>query len=133
MAKEFGIEFMTKHKSGFNGEFFFRAFGDLWVNNVNIDSDDGSLRLIDIINCKDENRTRFNDKIYAIEESESIFEPLQGDIGIERNLHSIETCYFGGRYWAYENEELQTKPHQQRVKIIYRDGREFFMPEVEND
>lgn len=77
--------------------------------------------------------TDAEDKLYVAPESENIFELEQGDIGIERNLHSTETCYFGGKYWAYQNEELQTKPHQQRVKIIYRDGKEFFMPEVEND
>jgi len=72
-------------------------------------------------------------KIYLKKGSEYLIEPKKGDIGIERNLHSTETCYFGGKYWAYENEEKQTTPHQQRVKIIYRDGTEFFMPEVEND
>jgi len=72
-------------------------------------------------------------KIYLTKGSEFLLKPETGDIGIERNLHSTEACYFNGKYWAYQNEELQTKPHQQRVKIIYRDGREFFIPEVEND
>ena len=72
-------------------------------------------------------------KIYVLLESEHIFfEPKEGDIGIERTLHSIETCNFGGKYWAYENQELRTNPHQQRVKTIYRDGKLFFNPKEEN-
>ena len=71
-------------------------------------------------------------KIYVLAESEHIFQPREGDIGIERNLHSIETCNFGGKYWAYENQELRLNPHQHRVKTIYRDGKHFFNPKEEN-
>ena len=134
MMKEFGVEFETYHQSKIDGRpFFFKKFNDMWVNNVNIDDGDGSVRLVDLLYCKDESKTRVNDKIYVSKESEHIFEPKEGDIGIERNLHSVDTCYFGGKYWAYENEERRSTPHQQRVKIILREGKQFFMPEVEND
>jgi hypothetical protein len=133
MMKEFGVQFMTKHKSNFNGEYFFRGFGNLWVTDVDIDSDCCSLRLIDLLHCKDEDATRFNDEIYVVKESEHIFEPKEGDKGIERNLHSQDLCFYGGKYWRYENEEMQKAPHQQRVDIIIRNNKQFFMPEVEND
>jgi len=72
-------------------------------------------------------------KIYVLPESEHIFfQPKEGDIGIERNLYFIETCNFGGKYWAYENQELRTKPHQRRVETIYRNGKHFFNPKEEN-
>ena len=71
-------------------------------------------------------------KIYVLPESEHIFQPKEGDIGIERNLYFIETCNFSGKYWAYENQELRTKPHQRRVETIYRDGKLFFSPKEEN-
>ncbi|MBM5783176.1 MAG: hypothetical protein FJ368_07155 [Pelagibacterales bacterium] len=80
-----------------------------------------------------DSRATLDGKIWVDEEWNSFFEPKEGDKGEERNLHSIEPCYFGGKYWAYENEVFQKPPHQQRVNIIMRDGEQFFMPEVEND
>ena len=71
-------------------------------------------------------------KIYVKPESEHIFELKEGDLGIERNLHAIEPCYFSGTYWFYENEGIKTNPHQQRVNIIYRNGEHFFNPKEEN-
>ena len=71
-------------------------------------------------------------KYYVAPESEHIFELKEGDLGIERNLHAIEPCYFSGTYWFYENEGIKTNPHQQRVNIIYRNGEHFFNPKEEN-
>ena len=71
-------------------------------------------------------------KYYVAPESEHIFEPKKGDLGIERNLHTLEPCFFGGTYWFYDNDYLEIKPHPQKVDIIYRNGKNFFNPKEEN-
>lgn len=124
MMKEFGVEFEIENEDfededdGFTEPYFDYR---LWE----IESPETINSLLDVLDC--------NGKIYVQSGNEHIFEPKEGDIGIERNLHSVDTCYFGGKYWAYENEERRSTPHQQRVKIILREGKQFFMPEVEND
>lgn len=147
MMKEFGVEFMTKHKSGFNGEFFFRGFGELWVNDVNIDSDDCSLRLIDIIHCKDESRTRFNDRIYAIEESKSIFDLKKEDLinyKSRSGKNKITATYLESfidddeqAKWKLQSQGMNSpkiyRIDQRPCEIIIRANKQFFMPEVEND
>ena len=71
-------------------------------------------------------------KIYVAPESEHIFEPKKGDLGIERNLHTLEPCFSGGTYWFYDNDYLEIKPHPQKVDIIYRNNKHFFNPKEEN-
>ena len=78
------------------------------------------------------NMTPDTTKIYVKPESEHIFEPKKGDLGIERNLHTLEPCFFGGTYWFYDNDYLEIKPHPQKVDIIYRNGKHFFNPKQEN-
>jgi hypothetical protein len=76
---------------------------------------------------------KFHNRYIVARISEPIFDPKTADKGIEKNLHSQDLCFYGGKYWAYENEEMQTTPNQARPKIIMRDNKQFFMPEVEND
>lgn len=124
MMKNFGVEFEIPNEDfEDNDDGFAEPYFDfrLWE----IESPETINTLLDVLDC--------GGRIYVALESEAIFEPKEGDIGIERNLHSVDTCYFGGKYWAYENEERRSTPHQQRVKIILREGKQFFMPEVEND
>lgn len=121
MIKEFGVEFETYHQSKIDGRpFFFKKFNDMWVNNVNIDDGDGSVRLVDLLYCKDESKTRVNDKIYVSKESEHIFDPEEGDLTL---LDKKEPCF------AYKHSLI----HKHRMSIIARDNKQFFMPEVEND
>ena len=72
------------------------------------------------------------EQIYVAPESEHIFEPKEGDLGIERNLHTLEPCFFGGTYWFYDNDYLEIKPRPQKVDIIYRNNKHFFNPKEEN-
>ena len=120
MNKEFGVKFYTTFKNDFFEKklSFHLNFRDIY---------NALIQLLGACNASSSDY-----KIYVAPESEHIFEPKEGDIGIERNLHSIETCNFGGKYWAYENQELQTNPHQQRVETIYRNGIHFFNPKEEN-
>ena len=74
----------------------------------------------------------FEHRFIVAPESEHIFEPKEGDLGIERNLHTLEPCFFGGTYWFYDNDYLEIKPHPQKVDIIYRNGKHFFNPKEEN-
>ena len=110
MNKEFGVKFYTAFKSDFLDKELGFCADIRGIYNV-LSSDN---------------------KIYVEPESEHIFEPKEGDFGIERNLHTIEPCYFSGTYWFYENERVKTNPHQQRVNIIYRNGKHFFNPKEEN-
>ena len=125
MMKEFGVQFYIECKQFSSCNL---STGEIDKNEKTIQIDFEEEYLDQILGSFQEIKN-LKSKIYAALQSEHIFKPSQADIGIERNLHSTETCYFGGKYWAYENEELQIKPNQQRVKIIYRDGKGFFMPE----
>ena len=62
-------------------------------------------------------------KFYVTKESESIFEPIKGDkmwINLEKAGEKIYTFSKGALYWR-------------NAKIIMRNGKHFFMPEVEDD
>ena len=74
----------------------------------------------------------FEHRFIVAPESEHIFEPKKGDLGIERNLHTLEPCFFSETYWFYDNDYLEIKPHPQKVDIIYRNGKNFFNPKEEN-
>ena len=63
------------------------------------------------------------DKIYVAEESEHIFEPKKGDKD-ENGL------FFNGRHWT-DGVSYTISPEQS--KTSFRFGKQFFMPEVEND
>ena len=114
MMKEFGVKFFIKDDNGDDYDFT-----EWHLNSQNV------LELFTELEA-------FPCRIYVKSESEHIFEPKEGDLGIERNLHSMEPCYFSGTYWFYENDVLNTSPHQQRVNIIYRNGKHFFNPKEEN-
>jgi len=59
-------------------------------------------------------------RIYVKQNSESIFNIKCGDL-----------CLLDGREPIFAFP--QAKPHLKRMKTIQRDGKQFFMPEVEND
>jgi hypothetical protein len=124
MMKEFAVEFECQHENfdddddGFTEPYFDFRF-------LEIEQPETIGTLLDYI----DNLGR----IYVAPESEHIFEPKEGDKGIERKLHSQDLCFYGGKYWAYENEEMQKIPHQARVAIIMRDNQQFFEAEVENE
>ena len=115
MMREFDVKFFTK---GF----------------LNIESDFLEMELGYHLTIRDIYGKLANDytKIYVAPESEHIFEPKKGDLGIERNLHTLEPCFFGGTYWFYDNDYLEIKPRPQKVDIIYRNGKHFFNPKEEN-
>ena len=116
MNKEFGVQFYISYKNDFSDKKLSFYVDIKNIYNVLI-------QLLGICNIY---------KIYVAPESEHIFEPEEGDLGIERNLHTLEPCFFGGTYWFYDNDYLEIKPHPQKVDIIYRNGKNFFMPKEEN-
>ena len=115
MMKEFGVKFSEAHGTNHADKFFQINERELCDFATGVIED-----------------FRGIEQIYVAPESEHIFEPKTGDLGIERNLHSMEPCYFSGTYWFYENDVLNTRPHQQMVNIIYRNGKHFFNPKEEN-
>ena len=116
MNKEFGVQFYISYKNDFSDKKLSFYVDIKNIYNVLI-------QLLGICNIY---------KIYVAPESEHIFEPKEGDLGIERNLHTLEPCFFGGTYWFYDNDYLEIKPHPQKVNIIYRNGKHFFNPKEEN-
>lgn len=140
MMKEFGVEFETYHQSKIDGRpFFFKKFNDMWVNNVNIDDGDGSVRLVDLLYCKDESKTRVNDKIYVSKESEHIFEPKENDVDNEGYIYgktNIINTMTGEFDYVVEGwiKCVDNCYHQKNFSKTYiRDNKPFFMAEVEND
>ena len=102
MMKEFGVNFSEAHGTNHADQFFQINESELCDFATGVIED-----------------FRGIEQIYVATESEHIFEPKEGDFGIEKNLHSMEPCYFSGTYWFYENDVLNTRPHQQMVNIIY--------------
>ena len=77
-------------------------------------------------------------KIYVLSESEHIFQPREGDIGIcEKLLIPIK---FDSKDWVHfptiprviKNEAYFEVKETLFVKTIYRDGKHFFNPKEEN-
>ena len=120
MNKEFGVQFYISYKNDFSDKKL--SFHVDIKNLYNV--------LIQLLGIYNQKLSGY--KIYVTPESEHIFEPKEGDLGIERNLHTLEPCFFGGTYWFYDNDYLETKPHPQKVDIIYRNGKHFFNPKEEN-
>jgi hypothetical protein len=121
MMKEFGVEFETKHQSEFNGKYFFRGLGRLWVDNIDISDD--SVRICSLLYLENNDKTCVNNKLYVVEESEHIFEPKEGDKD-ENGL------FFDGRHWT---DGVSYAISSEQSKTSFRFGKQFFMPEVEND
>ena len=118
MQKEFGVKFLhwiypSIHKT----EMELLPVGIYYLENI-----------IPYFNYK----YAFEHRFIVAPESEHIFEPKEGDLGIERSLHTLEPCFFGGTYWFYDNDYLEIKPRPQKVDIIYRNGKHFFNPKEEN-
>jgi len=122
MMKEFGVKFEWRQKVKASAYDIFHDWGKTELHSGHTVDD----FISDEVNYG-------SDAIYVALESEHIFEPNEGDKGIERNLSSQDLCFYGGKYWAYENEEMQKTPHQARVAIIMRANKQFFEAEVENE
>lgn len=145
MMKEFGIEFRTKHRNF--DVIFFRDFSKMWVNDVNVDNDSGAIRLLDVINCRDESKNRVNDRIYVIEESESILEIEKGDLinyKSRSGKNKITATYLesfidddGQGKWKLQSQGMNSpkiyRIDQRSCEIIMRANKQFFMPEVEKE
>jgi hypothetical protein len=79
--------------------------------------------LIQIIKTPEIKRDICMRKIYVAEESEHIFEPKRGD----RDLNGL---FFDKRYWT---NGVSYAISSEQSKTSFRFGKQFFMPEVEND
>ena len=73
-------------------------------------------------------------KIYVLPESEHIFQPKEGDIGIIKNFNPLIFVRFYSYYnsWNYEDDEYGGRFNNDEVNITYRDGKHFFNPKEEN-
>jgi len=82
-------------------------------------------------------------RIYVAPESEHIFEPQEGDIGLltekwsrGEEYYIVERKHWGNMNfkhnykWFKGKEEVCTT---KKVEITMRDNKQFFMPEVENE
>lgn len=80
-------------------------------------------------------------KIYVAPKSESIFEPQEGDLDAEgfcftkgaavENHMTGKIDYYTDACWLVKIEEFTRS--KEKSKTIFRDNKQFFMPEVENE
>lgn len=109
--KEFGVEFEIENEDfeddddGFTEPYFDYR---LWE----IESPETISSLLDVLDC--------NGRIYVQSGNNHIFEPKEGDLAL---LDKKEPCF------AYKHSLI----HKDRMSIIVRDNKQFFMPEVQND
>lgn len=117
MIKEFGVEFECKYYPEDIGDDQFYDFQHQ--------------SLYDIEKIGDLFDTDFGhvDKIYVKQESEEIFEPINGDIGID--IKDFHIHLYGDRWHYY----IAGIPRMAlgNIEIVLRNGKHFFAPEVEND
>ena len=116
MMKEFGVEFFIKDDDGDDYDFM-----EWYLNSQNV------LELFTELEA-------FPCHIYVKSESEHIFEPKEGDIGIVKNFNPLCLVRFCSYYnsWNYEGDEYEERFNNDEVNIIYRDGKHFFNPKEEN-
>jgi hypothetical protein len=114
MMKEFGVKFETKHQSKFNGKYFFRGLEKLWVDNIDISDD--SIRICSLLYLENNDKTCVNNKFYVAKESQKIFKFKKTDL-VKYGFGSVD----------FYNQISQKNSVSE---IIYRDGKQFFMPEV---
>ncbi|MFT6332983.1 MAG: hypothetical protein ACJAW3_001333 [Lentimonas sp.] len=103
MAKEFGVRFFFRYEIG---------------DTLAIRGEDNFLARI-----KNPDGERF----YVAKESESIFEPQNGDVGIKQE--SQDSFVRVGKHWTPKYVGLKDK----YINIIMRDNKQFFQPLTENE
>jgi len=117
MTREFDVKFFTK-------------------GHLNIESDFLEMELGYHLNIRDIYGKLANDhtKIYVAPESEHIFEPKEGDIGICDKL--LITVKFDIKDWVpskmLKKETYYEIKETLFVETVYRDGKHFFNPKEEN-
>ena len=83
-----------------------------------------------------EEKLRIKSKYFIAKESERIFKPEEGDIGLLEEYYIVERKHSGSMNfdhnykWFKGKEEVCTT---NKVEITMRDNTQFFMPEVENE
>ena len=122
MNKEFGVKFYTTFKNDFFEKklSFHLNFRDIY---------NALIQLLGACNA-----SSIDYKIYVAPESEHIFEPKEGDIGIVKNFNPLIFVRFYSYYnsWNYEDDEYGERFNNDEVNIIHRDGKHFFNPKEEN-
>jgi hypothetical protein len=113
MMKEFGVKFECKDA---NGDVY--DFQEWYLNSNNIS--ELSLEL-----------ENFPISIYVKKESEHIFDPKDDDLGIG---YHTDLWRFDKDRWIFRtDEEYRRGIILLKIRIIQRDNKQFFMPEVVND
>jgi hypothetical protein len=130
MMKEFGVKFETKHQSKFNGKYFFRGLEKLWVDNIDISDD--SIRICSLLYLENNDKTCVNNKFYVPKELEHIFEPRNYDLaGFTRDDGISTIAQYDEARKTFTNGSFRILK-KYNPKIIMRNEKHFFMPEVEN-
>lgn len=89
-----------------------------------------------------ESRATLDGRIWVDEEWNSFFQPRKSDIVFYKDNLGLWLGDSVRKHWAkegigelydYQYNMIQEKVEKSLVKIIMRDGKQFFMPEVEND
>ena len=112
MMKEFGVEFFIKDDNGDDYDFT-----EWHLNSQNV------LELFTELEA-------FPCRIYVKSESEHIFEPKEGDLGI---YDGGELWRFITGKWYFRNDfEDRTEDYDFITNIIKRDNKHFFNPKEEN-
>ena len=112
MMKEFDVEFFIKDDDGDDYDFT-----EWYLNSQNV------LELFTELKA-------FPCRIYVKSESEHIFEPKEGDLGI---YDGGELWRFITGKWYFRNDfEDRTEDYDFITNIIKRDNKHFFNPKEEN-
>lgn len=69
-------------------------------------------------------------KIYVSLESEAIFEPKNGDVGIDNNG---KIMFYPSCWWNLVEQKFIKDDEASNIKIIMRYNKHFFMGELENE
>jgi len=127
MMKEFGVELYIEGKQLSSCNL---STGEVDKNEKIIQIDFEEEYLDQILGSFGEIRN-LESKIYVKVGSGSIFEPKPYDLRID---NSGDACEFQDCHeWIAYNEFRSNNPKNHNPKIIMREGKQFFMPEVEND
>lgn len=128
MMKEFGVKFEWRQKVKASEYDIFHDWGKTELHTGHTVDD-----FIDEV--------KWSNQIYVAVESEHIFEPKEGDLDADgfsftkvmpvENHMTGKIDYYTDACWLVKIEEFTRS--KEKSKTIFRDNKQFFMPEVENE
>jgi hypothetical protein len=124
MLKEFGVKFECRSEETV-------IIDEIEQEDATYDFADWGVNAEIIADLLESFKNDYPKKIYVAAESESIFEQKKGDIGIMQEYGYIAIAKAQEFEDFEENNGTVSPSHH--WKIIMRNNKQFFMPEVENE